>query len=208
MLASDEGSAGSLASEGGMTHDANAPAGRLHQTLLITDIVRSTEHLARLGDTRWRELLERHDEIVYEAVDETGGRVLTDRGDGFLMAFDTAGPAIVCAEELCVATAGLGVELRAGIHAGECELLGDRLAGMAVHVAARVGEQAGGSEVLVSSDVLKLLADEQFEFADHGVVFARQQPEAALAQTHGSVEAACRERQPGRVGPHESRCRR
>ena len=77
-----------------MTPDANAPAGRLHQTLLITDIVRSTEHLARLGDTRWRELLERHDEIVYEAVDDTGGRVLTDRGDGFLMAFDTAGSAI------------------------------------------------------------------------------------------------------------------
>jgi class 3 adenylate cyclase/tetratricopeptide (TPR) repeat protein len=159
-----------------MTSDANPPTGRLHQTLLITDIVRSTEHLARLGDSRWRELLERHDAIVYDAVDATGGRVLTDRGDGFLMAFDTAAPAILCAEELCVATAGLGVELRAGIHAGECELLGDRLAGMAVHVAARVGEQAGGSDVLVSSDVLKLLADEQFEFADHGVFELRGVP--------------------------------
>jgi len=124
LLAIDGVSAGPLASPSGMTHDANAPAGRLHQTLLITDIVRSTEHLARLGDTRWRELLERHDEIVYEAVEDTGGRVLTDRGDGFLMAFDNRGSAIVCAEELCVATAGLGVELRAGIHAGECELLG------------------------------------------------------------------------------------
>src|ERR1700754_1997004 len=152
-----------------MTPDANAPAGRLHQTLLITDIVRSTEHLARLGDTRWRELLERHDEIVYEAVEETGGRVLTDRGDGFLMAFDTSRPAIVCAEELCVATAGLGVELRAGIHSGECELLGDRLAGMAVHVAARVGELAHGSQVLVSSASLGLLDDDQLQFARHGV---------------------------------------
>ena len=180
-----------------MTHDANAPAGRLHQTLLITDIVRSTEHLARLGDTRWRELLERHDEIVYEAVDETGGRVLTDRGDGFLMAFDTAGPAIVCAEELCVATAGLGVELRAGIHAGECELLGDRLAGMAVHVAARVGERAHGSEVLISGTVLELLDDHAFEFVDRGVHELRGVPgqwpihalrSQRLASVAGSVE--------------------
>ena len=181
-----------------MTHDANAPAaGRLHQTLLITDIVRSTEHLARLGDTRWRELLERHDEIVYEAVDETGGRVLTDRGDGFLMAFDTAGPAIVCAEELCVATAGLGVELRAGIHAGECELLGDRLAGMAVHVAARVSERAHGSEVLISGTVLELLDDHAFEFIDRGVHELRGVPgqwpihalrSQRLASVAGTVE--------------------
>ncbi|HEY1508721.1 MAG TPA: AAA family ATPase [Solirubrobacteraceae bacterium] len=152
-----------------MTSEAQPAAGRLHQALLITDIVRSTENLAKLGDSRWRELLERHEAIVYRAVDVTGGRVLADRGDGFLIAFDTPGPAIDCAEELCIETSALGVELRAGIHAGECELLGDRLAGMAVHVAARVGEQARGSEVLVSADVVELLDGDRFEFAERGV---------------------------------------
>jgi class 3 adenylate cyclase len=153
----------------GMTTEAQSPAGRRHQTLLITDIVRSTENIARLGDRRWRELLERHDAIVYERVAATGGRVLADRGDGFLIAFDDPGPAVDCAEQLCIATASLGVELRAGVHSGECELLGDRLAGMAVHVAARVGELAHGSEVLVSSAALELLDGEQLEFAQHGV---------------------------------------
>ena len=152
----------------GMTSEAHPAAGRTHQTLLITDIVRSTENLAKLGDRRWRELLEQHEAIVYEAVDSAGGRVLADRGDGFLMAFDAPGPAVACAEELCVAAAGLGVQLRAGVHSGECELLGDRLAGMAVHVAARVGELAHGSQVLVSSASLDLLDGDQLEFASHG----------------------------------------
>jgi class 3 adenylate cyclase/tetratricopeptide (TPR) repeat protein len=152
-----------------MTSQANPAAGRRHQTLLITDIVRSTENIAKLGDRRWRELLEQHDTIVYEAAESAGGRVLTDRGDGFLIAFDSSRAAVACAEELCVATARLGVQLRAGVHSGECELLGDRLAGMAVHVAARVGELAHGSQVLVSSASLDLLDDDQLEFARHGI---------------------------------------
>src|SRR6476659_2745942 len=152
-----------------MTSQAHPAAGRKHQTLLITDIVRSTENIARLGDRRWRELLEQHDAIVYDRVDSAGGRILADRGDGFLIAFDSPGPAVGCAEELCLATAGLGVQLRAGVHSGECELLGDRLAGMAVHVAARVGELAHGSQVLVSSASLGLLDDDQLQFARHGV---------------------------------------
>jgi class 3 adenylate cyclase/tetratricopeptide (TPR) repeat protein len=152
-----------------MTSEAHSAAGRRHQTLLITDIVRSTENIARLGDRRWRELLERHDAIVYDCADETGGRVLADRGDGFLIAFDAPAQAIDCAEELCVATAELGVELRAGVHAGECELLGNRLAGMAVHVAARVGELAHGSEVLVSNAARELLEGEPLQFDEHGV---------------------------------------
>ncbi len=137
--------------------------------MLITDIVRSTENIAKLGDRRWRELLEQHDAIVHDAVESAGGRVLSDRGDGFLIAFDSPGPAVGCAEQLCIATAALGVQLRAGVHSGECELLGDRLAGMAVHVAARVGELAHGSQVLVSSASLDLLGEDQLEFASHGV---------------------------------------
>lgn len=152
-----------------MTSGGQPPAGRIHQTILMTDIVRSTENLARLGDLRWRELLERHDAIVYEEVQATEGRVRTDRGDGFLISFDEPDHAITCAEALCVATAALGVELRAGVHSGECELLGDRLAGMAVHVAARIGELARGSEVLLSSSVRERLSGNTAELADRGV---------------------------------------
>lgn len=143
--------------------------GRLHQTLLITDIVRSTEHVAKMGDLRWRELLERHDATVYEHVGAAGGRILADRGDGFLIAFDAPAPAVRCAEGLCLATLGLGVQLRGGIHAGECELLGDRLAGLAIHIAARIGELARGSQVLVSAAALEPLEGTGLEFDDHGV---------------------------------------
>ena len=180
-----------------MATEAQSPAGRRHQTLLITDIVRSTENIARLGDRRWRELLERHDAIVYERVLATGGRVLADRGDGFLIAFDEPAPAVDCAEQLCIETASLGVELRAGVHSGECELLGDRLAGMAVHVAARVGELARGSEVLISSASLDLLEGQPLEFEQHGVHELRGVPgqwevhalcSDRLAAVAGSVE--------------------
>ncbi|MBV9799373.1 MAG: AAA family ATPase [Solirubrobacterales bacterium] len=149
-----------------MTSEAHPPAGRLHQTLLITDIVRSTEHVAKLGDLRWRELLEHHDATVYEHVEAAGGRILADRGDGFLIAFDGPGPAVACAEQLCLETLALGVQLRAGIHAGECELLGERLAGMAIHIAARIGELASGSQVLVSNAVRELVEGSGLEF-DH-----------------------------------------
>jgi class 3 adenylate cyclase/tetratricopeptide (TPR) repeat protein len=180
-----------------MTSEAHSAAGRRRQTLLITDIVRSTENIARLGDRRWRELLERLDAIVHDRVGAAGGRVLADRGDGFLIAFDSPAPAVECAEELCVATAGLGVELRAGVHSGECELLGDRLAGMTVHVAARVGELAHGSEVLVSSATLELLEGEPLEFGERGVHELRGVPgrwevhtlrSDRLAAVAGSVE--------------------
>jgi class 3 adenylate cyclase/tetratricopeptide (TPR) repeat protein len=180
-----------------MTTEAQSPAGRRHQTLLITDIVRSTENIARLGDRRWRELLERHDAIVYERVQASGGRVLADRGDGFLIAFDDPAAAVDCAEQLCVGTASLGVELRAGVHSGECELLGDRLAGMTVHVAARVGELAHGSEVLVSRAAVELLDGQPLEFAQHGVHELRGVPgrweihalcSDRLAAVAGSVE--------------------
>jgi class 3 adenylate cyclase/tetratricopeptide (TPR) repeat protein len=131
----------------------NLPEGRRHRALLITDIVGSTEHLARLGDARWRELLEAHERIVAEEVELGGGRIVEDRGDGYLIEFDFSSNAVACAEAVCAATATLGVELRAGVHAGECELLGTRLAGMALHITARLTDLAGPSQVLVSSTV-------------------------------------------------------
>jgi class 3 adenylate cyclase len=131
----------------------NLPEGRRYRALLITDIVGSTEHIARLGDARWRDLLEAHLRIVADEVELAGGRIVEDRGDGHLIEFDSAPKAVSCAEAVCAATASLGVELRAGIHAGECELLGTHLAGMAVHITARVTELAGPSQVLVSGAV-------------------------------------------------------
>jgi class 3 adenylate cyclase len=141
-----------------MSATSTVPEGRRRRALVITDMVRSTEHLARLGDVRWSELLSQHEAIVEREVGAAGGRVVEDRGDGFLIEFDSSGQAVSCAEQLCVAAAGLGVELRAGVHTGECELLGKRLAGLAIHIAARVADLAGPSEVLVSSAVRDDLA--------------------------------------------------
>jgi class 3 adenylate cyclase/tetratricopeptide (TPR) repeat protein len=151
-----------------MRDSAPLPIGRRQRTLLITDIVRSTEHLARIGDVRWAELLEQHEAIVDREVGTVGGRVIEDRGDGYLIEFERSTQAVACAERLCVATASLGVELRAGVHAGECELLGSRLAGIAIHIAARVADLARGSEVLVSSTVRDELSDTEHALIERG----------------------------------------
>ncbi len=152
-----------------MSSGADPSTGRRHRTLLITDIVSSTEHLARLGDARWRELLERHLASVRERAAAARGEVLSDRGDGFLIAFERAPDAVRCAEQVCLDTAELGVALRAGLHAGECELLGDQLAGMAIHIAARVSGLAGAGEVLVSDAVRALVRESPIDLADRGV---------------------------------------
>ncbi len=152
-----------------MSSGADPSTGRRHRTLLITDIVSSTEHLARLGDARWRELLERHGASVHQRVSAAGGQVLSDRGDGFLIAFEDSAPSVRCAEHLCLDIAGLGVSLRVGLHAGECELLGDQLAGMAIHIAARVSGLAGADEVLVSDAVRELVRGTELEFSDRGL---------------------------------------
>lgn len=159
-----------------MSPGAEPSIGRRHRTLLITDIVSSTEHLARLGDSRWRELMERHGATIHQRVGAAGGQVLSDRGDGFLIAFEHSDPAVRCAEQLCLDTAELGVELRAGLHAGECELLGNQLAGMAIHVAARVSGLAGPSEVLVSAAVRDLVAGSGLQFGDRGTYELRGVP--------------------------------
>jgi class 3 adenylate cyclase/tetratricopeptide (TPR) repeat protein len=152
-----------------MSSGVDPSTGRRHRTLLITDIVSSTEHLARLGDARWRELLERHGATVHERVSAGGGQVLSDRGDGFLIAFEDPTAAVPCAEYLCLDAAGLGISLRAGMHAGECELLGDQLAGMAIHIAARVSGLARADEVLVSGAVRELVSATELAFDDRGL---------------------------------------
>ena len=131
---------------------------RVLTTLLFTDIVGSTEHVTRLGDSRWKELLERHNELMRRELDRFRGRELRTTGDGFFAAFDSPTQAIRCAAAVRDSVRPLGLELRAGVHAGECELHGDDLGGIAVHIGARVAEMAGAGEILVSSTVRELVA--------------------------------------------------
>ena len=120
-------------------------------TVLFTDICDGTQHAAALGDGRWRDLLSAHDGAVRRAIDRHGGREVKTVGDGFIAVFDGApSDAVRAARDAVRDTADLGVEVRAGLHTGECELLGDDIGGMAVHIAARVGALAGPREVLAS----------------------------------------------------------
>jgi len=138
-------------------------------TVLFTDIVGSTERAATLGDRAWRELLERHDAAVRRQLDLYRGREVKTMGDGFLATFDGPARAIRCARALREEVARLGLEVRAGIHTGEVELIGDDVGGMAVNIGARIGALAGSGEVLVSSTVRELVVGSGLEFADRGV---------------------------------------
>jgi pimeloyl-ACP methyl ester carboxylesterase len=142
---------------------------RVLATVLFTDLVGSTERAGELGDKRWRELLERHHEAVRRELTRFSGREIDTAGDGFLAAFDGPARAIRCAKAVVSAVDALGLAVRAGVHTGECEVLGDKLAGLAVHVGARVAAQAGPGEVLVSGTVRDLIAGSGIELEDRGV---------------------------------------
>lgn len=138
-------------------------------TVLFTDIVGSTEIAARLGDSGWRQLLERHDALVRRQLGLYRGREVKTMGDGFLATFDGPARAIRCACALRDELDGIGVEVRAGIHTGEVELIGHDVGGIAVNIGARIGALAGAGEVLVSSTVRELVVGSGLEFADRGV---------------------------------------
>jgi class 3 adenylate cyclase len=137
-------------------------------TVLFTDIVESTGVAAKLGDARWRELLETHQRIVRESLARFGGREVKALGDGFLATFDGPARAIHSAQDLITHSATNGIRVRAGIHTGECEVMGEDIGGIAVHIAARVSEHAGEGEVLVSRTVKDLVAGSGIAFADRG----------------------------------------
>ncbi len=141
---------------------------RILTTVLFTDIVGSTQHAARVGDRRWRSLLDSHDRFVREQLARFDGREVKTTGDGFLAAFDGPGRAIRCAEAITKGTETLGIPVRTGLHTGECEVRGDDLGGLAVHIAARVGALAAPGEVLVSRTVADLVAGSGIEFQDRG----------------------------------------
>jgi class 3 adenylate cyclase len=142
---------------------------RVLATVLFTDLVGSTERAADLGDRRWRELLEAHHAAVRRELERFGGREIDTAGDGFLAAFDGPARAIRCASAVVAAVSALGLQMRAGVHTGECEVLGEKLAGQAVHVGARVAAQAGPGEVLISSTVRDLIAGSGIELEDRGL---------------------------------------
>jgi class 3 adenylate cyclase len=145
-------------------------------TVLFTDIVGSTERATELGDRRWRELLVAHHAAVRRQLERFRGREIDTAGDGFLASFDGPARAIRCAEAAIGAVRGLGLDIRAGVHTGECEIAGDKLAGIAVHIGARVAGQAGPGEVLVSSTVRDLVAGSGLEFEDRGVALLKGIP--------------------------------
>jgi class 3 adenylate cyclase len=142
---------------------------RILATVMFTDIVDSTRKAAALGDRRWRNLLARHDTLMRRELERHRGREVKTLGDGFLATFDGPARAIRCACSARDAMRGLGVEVRAGLHTGECELIGDDLGGIAVNIGARVGSVAGPGEVLVSRTVTDLVAGSGIEFTDRGV---------------------------------------
>jgi class 3 adenylate cyclase len=137
-------------------------------TVLFTDIVASTERAAELGDRRWRELLQVHDDLGTRLVEQWGGRVVKSTGDGLLATFDGPGRAIACAVALRDQLADIDVRIRAGLHAGEVELRGDDVGGIAVHIAARILTAAGPGEVLVSRTVRDLVTGSGIALEDRG----------------------------------------
>lgn len=141
---------------------------RVLSTVLFTDIVDSTRRAASEGDARWRELLEAHDTQVRACVEGSGGRVVKSTGDGALATFPGPACAIDCARDLLGRIEDLGLEARAGVHTGECELMGDDLGGLAVHIGARVAAKAGAGEILVSGTVKDLVVGSELEFAYRG----------------------------------------
>jgi class 3 adenylate cyclase len=142
---------------------------RVLATVLFTDIVGSTQRAGKLGDRRWRELLNVHDELTRRLVEEFGGRLVKTTGDGILATFEGPGRAIRCAVAIRDELRGVGVQLRAGLHTGEVELREDDVGGTAVHIAARVMAAVGQGEILVSRTVRDLVVGSDVTPEDRGM---------------------------------------
>jgi class 3 adenylate cyclase len=151
---------------------------RVLATVLFTDIVDSTGLASRLGDSAWRELLERHHAIVRRELARFQGRELDTAGDGFFAAFDGPARAVLAASAIRDSLRELELEIRAGLHTGECEVSDDKIAGIAVSIGARISSLAAPGEVLVSSTVKDLVAGSGLQFEDRGEHHLKGIPEA------------------------------
>lgn len=143
---------------------------RVLSTVLFTDIVDSTRKAVAAGDRDWRATLETHHATVRSQLQRFRGREVKTTGDGFLATFDGPARAVRCAQEIVRAVRPLDLEVRAGLHTGEVEVMGDDVGGIAVHIASRIAQKAGASEVLASSTVKDLVAGAGLRFSDHGLV--------------------------------------
>jgi uncharacterized protein (TIGR00369 family) len=148
--------------------EITAESGRVLTTVLFTDIVGSTRRAAELGDDRWRQVLAEHHAIVREQIRRFRGREVDTAGDGFLIAFDGAARAVRCAMAIREHLRRIGLEIRAGVHAGEAEEIGGQLVGIAVHIGSRLVGIAQPGEVLASSTVKDLVAGSGIGFDDRG----------------------------------------
>jgi pimeloyl-ACP methyl ester carboxylesterase len=149
----------------------NRPAaeiGTALATILVTDIVGSTELVRKIGDQAWRDLLDQHETICMENIQHYRGQLVNHTGDGVVAAFDGPVRGITCAQNISKQVQKLGFEIRAGLHTGECEIRGQETAGLAIHLAARVSALAGPNEILVSSAVANLVSNPSLNFADRG----------------------------------------
>jgi pimeloyl-ACP methyl ester carboxylesterase len=149
---------------------------RVLATVLFTDIVGATEKATVLGDRRWRDLLDGHNLVVRRELARFRGREIKTAGDGFFAAFDGPARGVRCACAVSQEMQSLGLEVRAGLHTGECEIMGDDMGGIAVHIGARIAALAAPGEVLVSSTVKDLVAGSGLSFRDHGVALLKGVP--------------------------------
>jgi class 3 adenylate cyclase len=149
---------------------------RILSTVLFTDIVDSTSRAAEIGDSEWRVLIRRHDDIVRGQLQHFGGREIDRTGDGFLSTFDSPARAIRCAEAISAAVHSIGLRVRAGVHTAEFEVLGEHLGGIAVHIGARISALAGADEVLVSQTVRDAVIGSGIRFEDRGTHELRGAP--------------------------------
>jgi class 3 adenylate cyclase len=143
-------------------------ADRVLATVMFTDIVESTESATRMGDSRWRRVLDAHDGLIREQLPRFGGREVNTTGDGFVATFDGPARAVRCGQALVHALAQRGIQIRVGVHTGECERRSNDLAGVTVHIAARVGALAGPNQVLVTSTVRDLVLGSGIAFEEVG----------------------------------------
>jgi class 3 adenylate cyclase len=151
-----------------LTGERPVEINRILTTILFTDIVGSTERAASLGDHSWRSLLDAHDGAVREQVRRFKGKEINTTGDGFVVSFDGPARAIRCAQGINEAMKPVGLDLRMGLHTGECEVRGQDLGGLAVHIAARIGALATSQEILVSSTLKDLVIGSGIEFTERG----------------------------------------
>jgi class 3 adenylate cyclase len=137
-------------------------------TVMFVDVVGSTERAAEIGDRQWLELLQRYYAILRNELSAFRGREVDTAGDGLLATFDGPARAVRCAQSIHTRVRPLGIQVRIGLHTGECELMGDRVGGIALHIGARVASEANAGEVLVSSTVKDLVAGSGLRFVDRG----------------------------------------